>query len=71
MLGRFLLALFLVAAPALAWAEEDQQLGPTSGEKIVDEAVKVAKRNWWDHENRDKIDWDGLKERYRARARAR
>ncbi|MEZ0229148.1 MAG: S41 family peptidase [Planctomycetota bacterium] len=66
MLRRFLLALVLVAAPALARAEE---LGPTSGEKLLEEAVKVTQRNWWDRANRDKIDWKGLVERYRDRAK--
>src|SRR5439155_1305793 len=63
------LALVLVAAPALAHGEEEQQLGPTSGERLVDEAVKVTKSNWWDRANRDKIDWKGLVERYREQAK--
>src|SRR4051794_20871681 len=66
MLRRFLLALVLLAAPAIARGED---LGPTSGEKLLDEAVKVTQRNWWDRANKDKIDWKGLVERYRDRAK--
>lgn len=68
MLRRFTLALFLVLAPAATYAE-DSALGPTSGEKLVDEAVNTTRRNWWDRANRDKIDWKGLVERYRDQAR--
>lgn len=64
MLRRLLVALFLIATPALA-----QELPPTSGERLLEEAVKTTHRNWWDRANREKIDWNGLVERYRDRAK--
>lgn len=66
MLRSFLLALVLLAAPAIAHGEE---LGPTSGERLLDEAMKITQRNWWDRANKDKIDWKGLSDRYRERVK--
>jgi len=68
MLRRLALVFVLSFAPALVHAD-DATLGPTSGEKLVDEAVATTKRNWWDRANRDKIDWKGLVEKHREEAR--
>ncbi len=62
-------AIALVALfPTLGHAEETG-LGPTSGEKLLDEAVTTTRKNWWDRANRDKIDWQGLVERYREQVK--
>jgi carboxyl-terminal processing protease len=64
-----LLSLLLSIAPLLAPAlVRGEDLGPTSGERLLDEAVEITRRNWYDRENRDRLDWKGLKERYRADA---
>jgi carboxyl-terminal processing protease len=63
---RFLVALFLLLAPTLGRAED---LPPTSGEKLLSDAVNTCRRNWWDRENRDKIDWKGLIEKHREQAK--
>ena len=83
--SRWLAALVLGVAPALlsgslggsalaplveGQAARAQELGPTSGERLLDEAVDHTHRNWWDRANRDKIDWKGLKDKYRPAIRA-
>ncbi len=72
MLRRATLAFVLALLPSIARVERRaaaQDLPPTSGERLLDEAVKVARDNWWDRKNRSKIDWDGLKDRFRDEAR--
>src|SRR5262249_9676292 len=62
--------LALLLAPVARAEDARQDLGKTSGERLMDEAVKKLRSRYYDRERRSKIDWDGLVERYRQELRA-
>lgn len=67
------LALALLApSPARAQDRADTrsgELSPTSGERLLDEALDVTRKGWYDRKARGKIDWDALHDRYVEEAR--
>jgi carboxyl-terminal processing protease len=49
---------------ALVGPARAEDLGPTSGERLLNEALDVTRDQWYDRHGRDAIDWDGLRDRY-------
>ena len=67
LLASLAIALTLVAP---ARGQDLAPIAPTSGERLLDEALKVTRQEWYDRKGRGTIDWDGLRDRYVDDARA-